>query len=103
MKMLGSFLGSKATPDMVPRGFMGFDVADGNDNPVVGAVLEEGPAAKAGLKSGDVLMKLSGRTVTDRDDVVRMSKKVMAGSTVKLTVKRGDTTKELTLTAGAGL
>jgi hypothetical protein len=103
MKMLGSFIGAKATPDIVPRGLMGFDVKDGEDYPVVRTVLDDGPAAKAGLKPGDMLTKFSGRGVTDRDDVIRLSKKVTAGSAVKLTVKRGDTTKELTLTAGAGL
>jgi hypothetical protein len=103
MKMLGAFMGTKATPDVAPRGLMGFDVADGDDYPVVKAVLDQGPAGKAGLKSGDILTKFAGRGVSDRDDVLRLSKKVLAGSDVKLTVKRDGATKELTLTAGEGL
>jgi hypothetical protein len=52
MKMLGSFIGAKTTPDFAPRGLLGMDVADGDDNPVVRSVLEQGPAAKAGVKAG---------------------------------------------------
>ncbi len=103
MKMLGSFVGAKTTPDVTPRGFLGLDVADGNDNPVVRKVLEKGPAAKAGVKTGDVITHVGGRGVVDRDDVVRMAKKYTAGTDVKLTVKRGDETKELTLTTAEGL
>jgi S1-C subfamily serine protease len=103
MKMLGSFLGAKATPDVAPRGFLGLDVADGDDNPVVRSVLEKGPADRAGVKAGDVLTRVAGRSVVDRDDVVRLTKKLTAGSAVKLTVKRGGEAKELTVTTGEGL
>jgi hypothetical protein len=103
MKMLGSFLGAKVTPDVAPRGFLGLDVADGDDNPVVRTVLEKGPAARAGVRKGDVITKFAGRTVSDRDDVIRLSKKITSGSPVRLTVKRGESTEELTLTAGEGL
>jgi PDZ domain-containing protein/aspartyl protease len=103
MKMLGAFMGTKATPEVAPRGFLGFDVADGEDNPVVRSVMEQGPAARAGVKVGDIITRLAGRGVGDRDDVVRLTKKLTAGVPVKLTVKRGDSTKELTLTTGEGL
>jgi serine protease DegQ len=103
MKMLGSFIGTKATPDVAPRGFLGLDVADSDDNPVVRTVLEKGPAALAGVKVGDVITHLAGRGVGDREDVVRVAKKLTAGTEVKLTVKRGDATKELTLKTGEGL
>jgi hypothetical protein len=103
MKMLGSFVGAKATPDVTPRGFLGLEVADGEDNPVVKAVLEKGPAARAGLKVGDVITRFAGRRVSDRDDIVRLSKKLPASTEVKVTVKRGDDTKELSLTTAEGL
>lgn len=103
MKMFGALTGAKATPDVAPRGFLGLDVVDGDANPVVRSVLEKGPAARAGVKVGDVLTKVGGRRVVDRNDVVRMTKKLTAGATVTLTVQRGDDTKELTLTTGEGL
>jgi hypothetical protein len=103
MKMLGSWMGAKTTPDFAPRGLLGMNVADGDDNPVVRSVLDQGPAAKAGVKAGDIITQVGGRGVTDRDDVVRLTKKLTAGVPLKLTVKRGDTTKELTLTTAEGL
>jgi hypothetical protein len=103
MKMLGALTGAKATPDVAPRGFLGLDVADSDSKPIVKSVLDQGPAARAGVKAGDVITRVSGRRVTDRDDVVRLTKKLTAGSNVKLTVQRGDDTKELTLTTGEGL
>jgi serine protease DegQ len=103
MKMLGSFIGAKANPDVAPRGFLGLDVENGDDNPVVRTVLEKGPAAKAGVQVGDVVLRVGGRGVVDRDDVVRLTKKLAAGSELKLSVKRGEATKELTLTTGEGL
>jgi hypothetical protein len=103
MKVLGSFVGAKATPDVAPRGFLGLDFADGGDNPVVRAVLEKGPAARAGVRVGDVLTRVAGRGVVDRDDVIRLTKKLTAGTPVKLTVKRGESTEELTVTTAEGL
>jgi hypothetical protein len=103
MKMVGALTGAKATPDVAPRGFLGLDVVDGDANPVVRSVLDEGPAAKAGVKVGDVITRVGGRRVLDRNDVVRLTKKLTAGSSLKLTVQRGDDTRELTLTTGEGL
>ncbi len=103
MKLLGTLAGTKATPDVAPRGFLGLDVADGDDNPVVRSVLAEGPAARAGVKAGDVITHVAGRRVVDNDDVVRRTKNLTAGSPVKLKVKRGDETKELTVTTAEGL
>jgi PDZ domain/Aspartyl protease len=103
LKMLGSFIGANTTPEVAPRGFLGLDVADGDDNPVVRSVLEQGPAARAGVKVGDILTRVAGRGVTDRDDVMRAAKKLTADKPVKITVKRGDSTMELTLTTGEGL
>jgi hypothetical protein len=103
MKMLGSFVGAKAAPDVTPRGFLGLDVADGDDNPVVKAVLEKGPAARAGLKVGDVIIAFNDRRVSDRDDIIRLAKKLPASTEVKVKVKRGDDTKKLSLTTAEGL
>jgi serine protease DegQ len=103
MKMFGAFVGAKTTPDVVARGFLGFDVKDGDDHPVVLSVLDKGPAAQAGLKVGDVITRFADHGVDDRDDVIRLSKKLSTGKDVKLTIKRGDSTKELTLTTAEGL
>jgi hypothetical protein len=103
MKALGGLTGAKATPDVTPRGFLGLEVADGDENPVVRSVLEKGPAAAAGVRAGDVVTHVGGRGVVDADDVRRLTRRLTPGGTVKLTVRRGGDTKELTIKSGEGL
>jgi hypothetical protein len=103
MKMLGSFLGKKATPDVVTRGYLGIELADADSGPTVKSVLEKGPAAEAGVKAGDQITKVQGRTVTDSGDVHRFVKKLTAGEQIKLTVLRGKETVEINFKTGEGL
>lgn len=102
MKMLGSFLGRKATPDVMPRGFLGLELKDSDEGPVVKTVLEGGPAGKAGLKVGDRINKFAGRTVIDAEDVERFARKVVVGLTVKIAATRGRDVVEVNVTAGEG-
>ena len=70
---------------------------------VVEAVLEKGPAGLAGLLPGDIITKVGGRTVTNIADVLTRAKRASTGNKVKLTVKRGDDTRELTLEPAEGI
>jgi hypothetical protein len=103
MKMLGSFLGKKATPDVAPRGFVGIELVDDDKGPKVQSVLEKGPAGKAGVKAGDLITHCQGRTVVDSDDVHRFVKKLTAGETIKFRVLRGKEVVEITFKTGEGL
>lgn len=103
MKLLGSFLGKKAAPDVVTRGYLGIELADGDSGPTVKSVLDKGPAAEAGVKAGDQLTKVQGRTVTDSEDVYRFVKKLTAGEKIRLTVLRGKQTVEINFKTGEGL
>jgi hypothetical protein len=103
MKFLGSMMGTKAQPETVVRGFLGVELADGGEYPKVKSVLARGPAGKAGLKEGDVVTKFQDRTVSSAEDVLRFAKKVAPGDAVKLTVKRGAETMEITFKTGEGL
>jgi hypothetical protein len=103
MKGAGAFLGRKAAPDVTLRGFFGMTLAEGDESPVVEAVLEKGPAGLAGVKKGDVVTRVGGRTVTNIVDVLKRTRPLPAGSDVKLTVKRGKETKEITVKTGEGI
>jgi serine protease DegQ len=102
MKMLGGLLGRKATPEVAPRGFLGLELEDGPELPAVKAVLEGGPAAKAGVKPGDRLSHIQGRSVLNTEDVLRLARRVLAGDEVTVTVVRGKETREIRFTAGEG-
>jgi hypothetical protein len=103
MKMVGGFLGRKATPDVKLRGFFGMTLAEGDEHPQVEAVLAKGPAGAAGLQKGDVITHVGGRTVTNVVDVARFAGRLPAGSRVRLTVQRGKETKEITFKASEGI
>jgi serine protease Do len=66
------------------------------------AVEKDGPAAKAGLKVGDVLLALDANKVFSRDDIEDFLRVSPPGSKVKALVKRADTHKEETVTVALG-
>ena len=68
---------------------------------MVTQVAEDGPAARSGLKTGDVLLQVGKKKVTDPEDVFDASFYITAGDTVPITVMRGD--KKLTLEVQAAM
>jgi hypothetical protein len=103
MKMLGGFMGRKATPDYAYRGFLGVELLDtGEEKITVGSILPAGPAGKSGLEKGDRVIKFQGRTVLNVEDVERFAKNVRPGQEVKLTVERNKAVKDITFKAGEG-
>jgi serine protease Do len=72
---------------------------------VVDDVAEKGPAAEAGLKRGDVLVKVGGRKVSNRFDLERALWDCKCGDDVAVSLRRDDKTMvkaNLTLTRGNG-
>ena len=55
---------------------------------LVSRVDEDGPAAKAGVKAGDVILKLHGKTVRDASDLQEALNAAGAGAEVQLSVQR---------------
>jgi serine protease Do len=58
------------------------------------------PAAKAGIKSGDVITKVNGEAVNDARSLARRISTLSPGASVKLTVVRGGKEEVMTLTLG---
>jgi S1-C subfamily serine protease len=65
------------------------------------AVTEGGPAGKAGLKSGDVLIEYGGQKIDNADSFYKLRYAHYEGEMVMVTVMRGNEkiTKEVTLEA----
>ena len=75
--------------------FTGIGIAfteDDKGNFVINRVMEGGPAEAAGLKAGDVLLKVDGKTYDDSNQMA-MHMRGEAGTSVKVTYKRDGKTK----------
>ena len=98
---------------VVNRGYLGVqiqpvsqDIADGLGLKTAnGALVDEAmpgtPAAKAGLKSGDVITKLNGEEVKDASDLTRHVGALKPGEKVELTYLRDGAEKTADITLGS--
>jgi len=66
----------------------------------VSRVEENGPAAKAGIKEGDVVLEYNGGLVEGVEQFVRMVRETPPGRAVKLMVWRNGAAQNLTVTVG---
>lgn len=83
---------------VVVRGWFGVDYADipvangesvARSGVVVANVYPNGPAAQAGLRNGDLLLKLDGRDIVDQADLRNREAALMPGTTVNVEGLRG--------------
>ncbi len=67
---------------------------------LVNAVDPEGPAAKAGVRPGDVILKLNGKDVPNSSALPPMASELSPGSTAQLGIWRGGKTLDLSVKIG---
>jgi serine protease Do len=67
---------------------------------LVAEPLTDGPAAKAGILSGDVITALNGQPVNDIRDLAKQIGDLMPGDSAKLTIWRKNEEKTISLTLG---
>ncbi len=85
----------QVTPDLAQS--FGLDKAEGA---LVANVVEDGPAAKAGVQRGDIILKFNGRPVPDEHHLPEMVAQTPINGTVPLEVLRNG--KHLTLEVKVG-
>ena len=75
-------------------------MADPGYGIVIASVLEDGPAEKAGVVRGDILLEIDGRELEGPSDLRRMLDDLAPGDEVELTVLHGDEQRTLVTTLG---
>ena len=62
------------------------------------AIVKDGPADKAGLKTGDIVTKVDNEILTDENSLSKVVREHLSGDVLKLTVLRDEETLELSVT-----
>jgi S1-C subfamily serine protease len=66
------------------RAYLGVEIADTNGGVLVRHVTAGGPAAKAGLKAGDLILSLNGRPTPTVDNLTSVASELRPGTLVSL-------------------
>lgn len=112
-KGLAFLMGKQPEEERHPRGFLGLEWAEGSEGDAAGSpevrvtrVAEGAPAARAGVRPGDRLIRVRGRDVASLKAARAALATIRGGEPVELTIRRGDAGtndgRELTLTVTAG-
>lgn len=103
MKYLALLSGMKPNFELKPRGFLGLELEEAKGQVLIKSVVKDGPADRAGLKTGDHIELAKTADVDSIEDVLRAVRKLNEGDKVKLRVKRNGEEKEVVVELGKGL
>jgi hypothetical protein len=103
MKFMAPLMGIKPNFAVAPRGYLGVEVEFKDGKVLVAAVHGGSPADAAGVKKGDQIATIKGRDIDDLGDLERALKNQAEGAALKIVLKRGEQTKDVTVTLGKGL
>ena len=112
MLLTASTANAKESAQQAGRGWIGVqiqpvtsNIAEGlgmkeDKGALVAEPLTDGPAAKAGILSGDVITALNGQPVEDTNDLAKQIGDMAPGRTAELTIWRKGEAKTVSLTLG---
>jgi putative serine protease PepD len=76
------------------------DLGTGTAGALIQSVSSSGPAAGAGLRAGDVVTRIGSAAIKGTNDLVAAVAAHAPGDRVQVTVKRGSSTRTVTVTFG---
>jgi hypothetical protein len=103
LALRAKLLGIKGPPEPGFRGFLGIELADKDKALTIQSVLAQSPAAAAGLRGGDVLVRVQRVRVESRADLLKLLATTLSGQNLRFTVRRGGVLQQFTVTTGEGL
>jgi S1-C subfamily serine protease len=101
--LVAAELGQLEAGESVEHAYLGVATSTADesvDGAEVGEVAQGSPAAKAGLKQGDVITELDGEAVGDTEDLVAAIAEHEPGDEVTVKVERGSSSRSLKVTLG---
>lgn len=96
----------------ISRGWIGVVIQDVEENTakalglkdakgaLVGSVMDGEPAAQAGMKAGDIILAVDGKTTEDASTLLRAIADITPGSKTRITIWRDGKTSDITVTLG---
>lgn len=102
-KFLGSLMGLKPNFVVEPRGFLGAEITEVDGRLTVQRLIPAGPAAQAGLRTGDTIVQLNGDNVSEIGKFGDRLSKLPSGTKLKLTIRRDGVESQLAVELGKGL
>jgi serine protease Do len=93
--------GAPAEGDSAPRAWAGARGTDTPEGCEIRSVDEKGPAYKAGLRKGDLVLKVDGREIKAAATFQRWADEGAPGDTLELEVKRGEKVMTMEVKLGA--
>src|SRR5262245_11529032 len=84
----------------VQHAYLGIRIQDVSGGAKVTQVVSGSPAAKAGLKAGDVITSFEGKPIASADDITAAVSGAKSGEAVQVTVTRDGATKHVSVTLG---
>ncbi|HZZ30439.1 MAG TPA: trypsin-like peptidase domain-containing protein [Phenylobacterium sp.] len=98
-KVVRGYIGA-TIQDMTP------DIAESlgrrpHEGALIADVMPDGPGARAGLQSGDLVMKVDGQSVTSASDLIRQVARARAGDSIRLDIRRDGAPRQIDVRSGA--
>lgn len=97
-KVVRGYLGVR--PGDLDSGVGEFYGADNDKGAIVGEVMEGSPAAKAGVKTDDIILEVQGEPIAGANELINKVAMHKPGTDVELTILRDGKRKKITVTLG---